>query len=127
MNQIITELIKYLQQTRDNEWCINIVRSSDCKKNCIFGHIFNFGRYVNPDLDSDSAGSKMWDWFENHVGTTYYVYSINDGQNKNYPQSTPKERCINYLYNILLKVEKTTHKSMSYEFLKYSVINHKYN
>jgi hypothetical protein len=116
----ILNLIDYLKQTKDSDWCVNIVRSKT-NQNCIFGHVFNFGQLIYPDLDKDIAGNKTWNWFEECIGTTYYVYDINDGKNKNYPQPTPKQRCINYLYNILLGFEKTTHESMSYEFLKYSI------
>lgn len=95
----LKDIIYYLETTTEDSWCLNVVKTTD-GKNCLFGHLFDFG------------GSKLMDWFENFFATTYMVYPVNDGTHPNYQQSSPKERCIAYLKDLQSGKEKTTYQIM---------------
>jgi len=107
----LTSLIVYLKNTKPESWCQDVVKTKD-GKNCLFGHIFDFGcNGINIDgfkYSGEEGGSFFFNWFEDNIATTYMVYPVNDGKNANYKQQTPKERCIAYLYNILNGKERTT-------------------
>ena len=100
----IDSLIEYLEQTNDNDWIVDRVRTTD-GKGCVMSHIFDWG-------GGDNGGSDTWDWFEEVFATTYMIYPVNDGQHPNYQQSTPKERCIAYIRNLRDGIEKTTQALM---------------
>lgn len=95
----LAKIISHLESTDEDDWCINIVRSKDQKKNCIMGHIFNMGT-------NDKEGNDWWEFFEHEVATTYMVYPVNDGRNKKYSQATPKLRSVAYCKAILSGNEK---------------------
>ena len=90
----------HLEKTKDEDWCLDVVRSKDQNKNCFFGHVFNIGK-------NDKEGSDWWHWTEAVIGTTYMVYPINDGTDKRYPQSTPRKRMIAHIDDILSGKEKS--------------------
>jgi hypothetical protein len=92
-------IIAYLETTTEDSWCLDVVKTQD-GKNCLFGHLFDFG------------GSKLMDWFECNYATTFMVFPINDGTHTNYKQSSPKERCIAYLKDLESGKEKTVCKIM---------------
>jgi len=112
---ILKEFISYCETTNDNEWGTKVVRNKANTKNCMFGHLFNFG--------SNKGGEKLanvyWDFFEGSIATTYMVYRVNDGQHTGYQQTTPKERCIAYLKNLENGSEKTVIKQMEEDCLNY--------
>ena len=95
----LKHIINYLEATKKDSWCLDVVKTTD-GKNCLFGHLFDFG------------GAKLMDWFENVFATTYMVYPVNDGTHPNYKQSSPKERCIAYLKDLQSGKEKTTYQIM---------------
>lgn len=99
----------HLSATAEGDWCVDVVRSGDGRRNCIFGHIFAMGR-------DDTEGNKWFDWFENVWGTTYCLYLVNDGTNPNYPQSTPKRRCLAFVDRLLSGEEDPTWVSMARQF-----------
>lgn len=45
--------------------------------------------------------------FEIKIANEYMFFSVNDWENPKYQQETPKERCIEYLKDILNWKEKT--------------------
>lgn len=98
----INKFIAYCETTREDEWCVSVVRSKDLKANCLFGHIFKMFN------DNDQLGNKFWEFFEYHYATEYMVYPINDGENLSYQQSTPKQRCLQYLKDLRDGKTKTT-------------------
>lgn len=108
----LSSVIKYLESTSENSWCVDVVRTKDNSKNCMFGHLFAMG-------DDEKESNELWDWFENCVTTTYAVYPINDGEHPDYQQPTPKQRCIAYLKNIELGKELTTYEAMELEYQAY--------
>lgn len=117
INRLSTDIdsfIKYCKSTTPEEWCVDIVRSKGNKKNCLYGHLVNW--YYGKEYDGDIT--PIWDAFE-EVGTTFYVYPINDGTNHNYQQPTARERCIAYLENIRDGKELWTAKAMELEMKKY--------
>jgi hypothetical protein len=82
-----SNLIQYLKRTKDEDWTVDVVRTKD-QKNCLFGHIFNWG------------GNLGWEWFESVIASTYMVYPVNDKEHPKYQQETAKDRCIAYLMDI---------------------------
>lgn len=104
----LKDFIEYLKSTEESSWCMDVVRSKDGESNCLFGHLSNFCGHAGEDnVDPD------FDWFENHVTTTYVVYPVNDGQDRKYPQETPKDRCIALMQAILDGEEPTTWEGMA--------------
>jgi len=101
----LNQVIKFCDATSEGEWCTDVVRTKDTSKNCLFGHIFNMG-------DDQKESNQWWNWFEENVASTYMVYPVNDGTNPKYPQSTPKQRCIAYMRDLLNGKEKTCHQHL---------------
>lgn len=99
-------IIPYMENTTEESWCEDVVKTKD-GKNCLFGHLFDLG------------GRELFDWFEN-IATTYMVYPVNDGENENYQQPTPKQRCVAYLKDLQSGKAKTTYQLMDEEFERYS-------
>lgn len=104
---MLRDFIPYLEQTADEDWCIDVVRTKDNKANCLFGHLSNFcGHSEHQNVMPD------FDWFESRISTTYIIYAINDGNSNQYQQSSPKQRCIAYLQDLLTGKELTVHFAM---------------
>jgi hypothetical protein len=100
-------LIKYCENTKPNEWYLHKVRNKGNTKNCLYGHLVNW--YYGKDYTGDIT--PIWDAFE-EVGTTFYIYPINDGRNPKYPQKTARERCIAYLKNVQSREELWSWEAM---------------
>lgn len=113
LSENMQDFIDYLEETRPDQWYLHKVRNKENTKNCLYGHLINW--YYGKDYTGDCTA--MWDAFE-EVGTTFYVYPINDGQNPDYPQKTAKERCIAYLKNVRDGKELWTAEAMEEEFKK---------
>lgn len=109
----LADFITYLEATSPEDWCEDVVRSQDGAQNCALGHVFEWGRARGDG--SDRAGSRAWDWFEGAWSTSYAVYPVNDGENPDYPQATPKERIIAYCRALLDGTELSTMESMEFE------------
>lgn len=107
--------IDYCEATKPSDWYLHKVRNKDNTKNCLYGHLVNW--YYGKDYTGSI--SPIWDAFE-EVGSTYYVFDINDGTNPNYPQKTARERCIAYLKNIQSGKELWTWEAMELESKKYA-------
>lgn len=101
LKDILSDVINYLKLTKDEDWCIDIVRTKDQKQNCFLGHLFNFG------------GNLICDIFESGICNGYMYYDINDGKNPNYTEKTAKLRIIKYLENLREGKEKTIFDHMS--------------
>lgn len=114
LSEDMQSFIDYCESTDTKEWCTDIVRSKGYKQNCLYGHLVNW--YYGKNYEGNI--SPIWDAFE-EVGTTFYVYPINDGQNPNYPQTTAKERCIAYLKNVRDGKELWSAEAMELEMKKY--------
>lgn len=93
--EMIESALKYITRTKEDSWCKDVVKTKD-GKSCIIGHVFDMG------------GNKAMDWFESSVATSYMIYPVNDGTHPDYPQPTPKERCIAYLEDVLSGKQKTS-------------------
>lgn len=107
------EFISYCEATRPEDWYLHKVRNHSNTKNCLYGHLINwyYGKGYTGNVQP------MWDAFE-EVGSTFYVYPINDGTNPNYPQPTARERCIQYLKNVLSGEELWTAAAIERDFAK---------
>lgn len=102
--------IQYLTDTSEDEWAVGVVRTKD-GKNCSFGHLVNW--YYGPGYEGTISG--VWDIFEEMWMTTYVIYPINDGQNPEYRQATPKQRVLAYMKNLWLGQEVDTQTGMAQE------------
>ncbi len=113
---LIDRILAYLENTKEEDWQLDIVRSKDSKKNCLFGHIFNIGclgfQLHGKYYDEEVGGNMLWDWFEGALSTTFQVFLINDGKDDRYKQQTAKDRCIAFIKDIRCKNEENTFESM---------------
>lgn len=98
-------IIPYMENTTEESWCMDVVKTKD-GKNCLFGHLYDLG------------GGELMDWFEN-IATTYMVYPVNDGENPNYQQPTPKQRCVAYLKDLQSGKAKTTYQLMDEDYERF--------
>ena len=103
----LSTIIDYVEATDESSWCVDVVKTK-AGKNCLFGHLWDM---VGGDQDK-VKGNEIFDWFESRVSTTFFVYRVNDGENPDYPQNTPKQRCLELLRNIFNGCELTTYESM---------------
>ena len=110
----LRKLIKRLKNTREDQWCVDIVRTKDDKANCLFGHLFAIYK-------DNKRANYLWDWFENCISTDFMIYPINDGKNKDYQQATPKARCLAYLDDILHDKKLTTAESMERSWAEFKL------
>jgi hypothetical protein len=90
----LEKIIAYLENTKDEKWCMDVVKTED-GKSCVLGHVFDYG------------GNWMWGMFENVFANEFMVFPVNDGKHPDYSQITPKERTIAYLKNMRDGKEKT--------------------
>ena len=114
LSEDLQSFIDYCESTKPEEWYLHKVRNKGNTKNCLYGHLVNW--YYGKDFEGNI--SPIWDAFE-EVGSTYYVYPINDGTNPNYPQKTARDRCIAYLKNVRDGKELWTAAAMEEEYKKY--------
>lgn len=101
----LDEIISYLENTSEESWCTDVVKTKD-DKNCLLGHLFDFG------------GNELCSWFE-EIATTYMFYPVNDGENPNYQQPTPKQRCIAYIKDLKSGKAKTVYQLMDEDYELY--------
>lgn len=111
---LLDEMITLVKSTEDNAWCTDVVRSQDGKRNCFFGHLFDYYEKKG----GEKLANRMWDKFENIWATTYMVYAVNDGDNPGYQQSTPKQRILAFLENLRNGIEDST-SDMTRQFCKW--------
>lgn len=102
-------VIAYMETTTEDSWQTGTVRSKDGTKNCFFGHLFAMG-------GSDEQGDLLWHWFEDRWATTYMIYPVNDGENPDYPQPTPKQRILAYLRDLTDGTAKSTPVLMNEQY-----------
>jgi hypothetical protein len=121
--QRLDDLIAFLEATTAEDWCVDVVRTDDPEsgpsKNCVFGHIFNWGQ-VRGD-GSDRAGSRAWDWFESAWTTTYQAYPVNDGEVSYYQQPTARERSIAFLRDLRSGAVPCTVESMNWDYYGHDI------
>lgn len=122
----LSGLIAYLESTDTCDWNLDTVRSKDGKRNCFFGHLWNWAAGLAPaygfDADQETRNAwcrAVWDCFEENWSTTYVIYPINDGTNAKYPQETAQARVIAYLRALQDKTEMNTHESMEAQSAEY--------
>lgn len=106
--------LEYIKATKPEDWYLHKVRNKANTKNCLYGHLVNW--YYGKNYEGNI--SPIWDAFE-EVGSTYYVYPINDGTNPDYPQLTARERCIAYIENVISGKELWTWEAMELDMKKF--------
>lgn len=104
----LAAFIDYLEATREDEWCVDVVRTKDKKQNCVFGHLVNW--VWGPGYLGNVT--QAWDQFEAQWATTYMLYPVNDGEHPDYQQKTPKRRVVAYLTDLLHGDTPSTPKLM---------------
>lgn len=104
----LDQFIQYLQETREDQWAIDVVRTEGGKKNCLFGHLVNW--VYGPDYEG--SVSMAWDLFEEMWSSEWEVYPINDGKDPRYQQPTPKQRCMAFMKDLWLAQAIPTWKYM---------------
>jgi hypothetical protein len=126
----LDDIITMVEETSEESWQTEVVRSADGTRNCFFGHLHALGvtlaadvsaealpRSTRPDITpGDYIGSRLWDWFESAWATTYAIYPVNDGTNPAYPQQTPRQRVLAYLRALHSGMELTTEESLDDQF-----------
>lgn len=109
----LDSIIEYIENTEEESWNLHFVRSEDGKKNCFFGHLFNYAggdeRIKGIELN---CGSYVWMLFEELFATTYMIFEVNDGDDPEYQQETPKQRVLQYLKDLRDGKAKTTQQLM---------------
>ena len=65
-------------------------------------------------IDGEKGANALWDWFENAVASTDRIYPVNDGEDLDYQQATPRERCIAFIQDILTGKKPNTFETMEY-------------
>ena len=90
----LDNIIKYLEGTKPEDWCLDVVRTKDNAQNCLLGHLHNYGG------GDQGKGGFICAMFEEFYATTYMFYPVNDGEHSGYPQATAKDRVIAYLTDI---------------------------
>jgi hypothetical protein len=102
-------VIAYMEETEEDAWRVDTVRSADGATNCFFGHLFNMG-------GNDARGNELWNGFENAWASTFMLFSINDGTDRRYLQETPKQRVLAYLRDLNSGAAKTTPQLMEEDY-----------
>ena len=102
----LDRIIGYFESTSEDSWAVDVVRTQT-GRNCIFGHLHAMG-----GGDEEMGGSHLMDYFEEAFCTTWRMYEVNDGHLPEYQQSTPRQRCLAYLYNLRDGKELTTYEAM---------------
>jgi hypothetical protein len=102
-------LLVYLENTSEDSWLVNRCRVTEAgvTRNCLRGHLLDFGGLGYEDI------------FHECIATEYMYYAVNDGTDPRYPQTTPKQRCIAYLQDLLSGKEKTTAALMEEDYQFY--------
>lgn len=96
----LDEFIAWCTATSEKQWTCDVVRSADGTSNCLFGHLFDWAEAIGQHkhgMDAErtqTLANHIWERFEAQYASTYKVYPVNDGQNPDYPQDTPRQRCI---------------------------------
>lgn len=105
MKFLLSRFIKYLEKTTDDQWMLKTCGEPEGKKWCVMGHLFCWAAGFEKD---EKRATRIWNYFEEVIATTFMIYPVNDGTNLKYQQDTPKERCIAYLKDLRGGKEKTT-------------------
>lgn len=113
----LEEFLEYLKSTQEKSWCEKVTKTKDGRK-CVLGHVFDFGRAAG------CSGNYAMDMFEEIYATSYMMFLVNDGDHPDYPQPTPKQRCISYFTNMMNGKEKTTQQLWKEHELSVLINNH---
>ena len=121
----------YLAGTRAEDWQTQVCRSSDGSRNCLLGHVFEWGiaqrealgalgagirDHTAQSLTDDELGDAAVQVFEELWATSYVYFGINDGRNSRYQQATARERVLAFVDDLAAGRMLTTLESMDAEF-----------
>lgn len=118
-NQLLDlgKIIQYLENTKAEEWCVDVVRTKGNTQNCLLGHLHNYGG------GDEGKGGFVCGMFEEFYATTYMFYRINDGEHPKYQQETAKDRIIAYLKDLKSGDELSTGQLFEQEMREYDESN----
>lgn len=108
---ILQGVRRYIETTPDDSWCVDVYRSQDQTQHCILSHVQTLGR-------DDREGMRFMERFESIWGNSYSIgLRANDGLDPaEYPQGTPRERCMAYIDNLLNGTEDSVVTGMEREY-----------
>lgn len=113
--EFLKDFFSYLSKTNEDDWCTDICRIEGGKqKNCFIGHFVNFMEISDDEIASDAI-----DLLEGSIITSFIYYQVNDGKHPDYPQSNPKERCLNMVLDLISGKLSMTLEGMQQESLKF--------
>ena len=112
----------YLAATSAEDWQLEVCRSSDGSRNCLLGHVFEWGIAQREalgalgartqDLTDDELGNAAVQVFEELWATSYVYFGINDGRDSRYQQATARERVLAFVDDLAAGRMLTTLESM---------------
>lgn len=81
-------IIDYMEATNEDSWCTNFYSQNDNSQKCFLFHLY------------DGFGGRVYNKFESTIATEYMIFPVNDGYSEDYPQPTPRQRCIQYIKDL---------------------------
>jgi hypothetical protein len=87
----------FYKEIPEDKWCTGTYKIDD--KCCAYGHLGSYSNYDSPKSDkvTELIGSN-------------YLHVINDGEDEEYPQFTPKQRVLAFLIDKINEKEDSTFK-----------------
>lgn len=118
----LSSLRAHLAATDDGDWQTEVCRSADGSRNCLLGHVFEWGIAQREalgalgartrDLTDDQLGSAAVQAFEELWATSYVYFRVNDGHHSRYQQATARERVLAFVDDLAAGHMLTTLESM---------------
>ena len=103
--KFLLDFIPYLESKPEDQWLGVVFANSDTSKRCVIYHFLGFVGQDNPH----SRNGDNLDWYEHSICPIMRAgHQINDGNDPDYQQKTPKQRSITFLKNLLDGKEFTT-------------------
>ena len=102
--KFLADFIPYLESKPEDTWIDVVFANKDTSKRCVIYHFLGFVGQDNPD----SKIENNLDWYEANVCFIQRAgCEVNDANHPDYQQTTPKQRSIAYLKNLLAGKELT--------------------
>lgn len=138
LNEAVSKLLSdlgslraHLAATGAEDWQTQVCRSADGSRNCLLGHVFEWGIAQREalgalgartrDLSDDQLGSAAVQAFEELWATSYVYFGVNDGHHSRYQQATARERVLAFVDDLAAGRMLTTLESMDADFWLYQL------
>jgi len=107
--RFLMDFIPYLESKPESEWIDSIFTNTDTSKRCVIYHFLGF---VGQDNPHSNCGNNL-DWYESCICPIQKAGCfVNDGNDPDYQQASPKQRSIAFLENLLEGKELTTMQAL---------------